>query len=93
MPQPKTDELKPGVSTTGMIRDGSTEGPATVRFDSVRKQNFHLNGKGEAVFHEKPDGYRFDDDGVLRPMKGTEEGESAAVIVDPHAGMPVEKEG
>lgn len=92
-PQPKPEALKPGVSTAGMIREGSKEGPATVRFDSIRKQNFHLNGNGEAVFHEKPDGYRFDDQGVLHPMKHTEEGESEAVPVDPHAGLPADKEG
>lgn len=91
-PQPKPEALKPGVSTAGMIKEGSPQGGPSVRFDPIRKQNFHLNLKGEAVFHEKPDGYKFDDAGVLSPMRNTEEGESAAVAVDPHAGAPVEGE-
>jgi len=43
--------------------------PGVVRFDPVRKCNYHLNESMERVEHGVPDGFEFDDHGQLRPMK------------------------
>lgn len=86
MPEPKE------ASTDGMIREGSQQGPATVRYDPKQHANFHLDGNGERVYHQKPPGFRFNADGTLIAV-GADEGEAPVKLpLDPHAGVPAEQE-
>jgi hypothetical protein len=46
--------------------EGDPEGEPRVGFDAERRQNYHLNGVGERVYHETPVGFAFDESGRLR---------------------------
>ena len=79
-PQPRTDDT-PAHPDAGMIRDGAQEGSATVRFSKDRKQNYHLDSKGERVYHAVPDGYRFTPKGELESIDAPK-GEKAEDVTD-----------
>lgn len=39
------------------------------RFDPKRKRNYSVNRDGSIAWHEIPEGFKFDKDGVLRPIE------------------------
>lgn len=65
MAEKKTAPVDPDA---GMISEGSPEGGPSVRFCPVQRAHYHLNLKRERVYHGVPEGFAFDDSGVLRPV-------------------------
>lgn len=50
-------------------KEGEEGGYAQVFFDPEHRCNAHLNALGEKVLHGVPEGFTFDDQGRLHPVK------------------------
>lgn len=55
----------PEVAEKKMVRGGQVEGYPTVAFDDEKRLPYHLDDLGERVYHEAPEGFRFNKNGVL----------------------------
>lgn len=60
-PTPNEPEEEPAKQR----REGLETGPPQVRFDPERRANYHLDARGERVWHGIPEGFEFNADGVL----------------------------
>ena len=55
-------------------REGMEEGYPQARYDGDKRQWYHLDGNGERVYHERPKGVRFDEQGrMVRQPEGQQE--------------------
>ena len=75
--------VEPVDPDAGMRRDGDPKGSPSVRFCPERRANYHLDGDGRRIYHGVPDGFEFDDAGVLHRV-----GEPPAPAA-PQAAAPV----
>ena len=64
-------------------REGDPDGPPEVGYDEKKHRYYHLNAKGEPVFHGVPEGHHFRG-GALVPQ----DKDAATVTPDEAAGLP-----